>query len=189
RLDQLRRRIGDDRQIQTAVIALANHGIFRIHAMLELLKAELIDHELHPGLVAIFPIAEIVEDLDDRVAQRQQILHRKKLAEHLGEPWRRAEAATGGHAEADLAIGSRHGEEPQIVYRRHGAVMSAAGQCEFELPREALVKGIAQQMLQDRLGVRSHVKDLSLADTGEWSRGHVAYSVAASFPGCKVDRR
>ena len=72
-------------------------------------------------------IAEIVEDFDDRVAQRQQILHRKKLAEHLGEPWSRAEAATGGDAEADFAVGSRHGEEPQIVYRRHGAVMSAAG--------------------------------------------------------------
>ena len=188
-LDQLRRRIGDDRQIQTTVIALANHGIFRIHTAFELFKAKLIDDELHPCLVAIFAIAEIVEDFDDRVAQRQQILHRKKLAEHLGEPWSRAEAATGGDAEADFAVGSRHGEEPQIVYRRHGAVLSAAGQRDFELPREALVKGIAQQVLRDRLSVRSHVKDLSLADTGEMAGGHVADCVAARFSGREAHGR
>src|SRR5205823_5691806 len=166
-----------------------NHGIFRIHAALELLKAEFIDDELHPGLVAIFPIAEIVKDLDDRVAQREQILHRKKFAKHLGEPWRRAEATTGGDAEADLAIGSRHGEEPQIMDRRHGAVMSAAGQRDFEFPRKALVKGIAQQVLRDRLGVRSHVKDFSWADTGEMAGSHVAYRVAASFPGREAHGR
>src|SRR2546422_9504509 len=82
-------------------MALARHGKFGFDAALELFEAQLFDNELHPRLVAVLPVSEVVEDLQDRLAQRQQVLHRQVLVKEGRDARSRAQPAARRDAEAD----------------------------------------------------------------------------------------
>ena len=64
---------------------------------------------------------------------------------------------------------------------RHGAIVIAAGKRNFEFSRQALVERIAQQMSRHGVRVRGHVKDFTLADTGQVAGRDVADGVGAGF--------
>ena len=55
-------------------------------ATFELLEAQLIDHKLHPGLHAIFSIAQGVEHPNHGFHARDEFIHRRELPKHLREP-------------------------------------------------------------------------------------------------------
>src|SRR5437879_11875166 len=82
-------------------MALARHGEFRFDAALELFEAQLVDDEFHPRLVAVLPVAEVVEDLQDRLAERQEVLHRQGLTEKVRNARCGAQPAACRDAEAE----------------------------------------------------------------------------------------
>src|SRR2546422_7625427 len=160
-------------------MALARHGEFRFDAALELFEAQLVDDELHPSLVAVLPVAEVVEDLQDRLAERQQVLHRQGLIEKVRNARRGAQPAACRDAEADGPVRPLDRQEAEVVDGRQGAIVLAAGEGDLELARQALVERVAQEVRRDRLGVRRHIEDLPLADASQVARGHVPDGVAA----------
>ena len=188
RLDQLWRDVEARRQGQaTAFMALARHGEFHFDAALELFEAQLFDDELHPRLVAVLPVAEVVEDLQDRLAERQQVLHRQELIEKVRDARCGAQPAACRDAEADGPVCLLDRQEAEVVNGSQGAIVLAAGEGDLELARQALVERVAQEVRRDRLGVGRHVEDLPLADAGQMARGHVPDGVAAGLAGGHPD--
>ncbi len=168
-------------------MALARHGKFGFDAALELFEAQLFDDELHPCLVAVLPVAEVVEDLQDRLAERQEVLHRQVLVEEVRDARRRAQPAACRDAEADGPVRLFDRQEAEVVDGRQGAIVLAAGEGDFELARQALIERVAQEVSRHRLGVGRHVEDLPLADAGQVARGHVPDGVTAGLAGGHSD--
>ena len=189
RLNQWGRGVGDGRQAQLSVIALAEDGVLDLEPALEFREAQLLDDEFHPRLVAVLPVAQVVEDLDHGVAGGQQVLHWHELVQEERDAGRGAQPAARRHAEADGTVRIFCRQEAEIVNGRHGAVVPAPGEGDLELARQALVERVAQEMCGDRLGIGGHVEDLALADAGQVAGGDVADGVAAGLAGRDADFR
>ena len=113
-LDQLGRDVEACRQGQAAAfMALARYGEFRFDAALELFEAQLVDNEFHPSLVAVLPVAEVVEDFQDRLAERQQVLHRQELIEKVRDARCGAQPAACRDAEADGPVRALDRRKPR----------------------------------------------------------------------------
>ena len=99
----------------------------------------------------------------------------------MGNPRCRPKPAPDGHPEPDGAVSGFHGQETDVVDRRHGAIMPAPGQGNLEFPRQALIQRVSQQMVGNGLGIRRHVEDFPLAHAGQVTGRHVAHGIGARF--------
>ena len=174
-----------DRLAVGAGVAHADIGF--LPTPLELLKAQLLDDELHPGLVPVLAVAERIEDLDHGLDRRDQIVHRDELAQDLADAGSGPESAADGHPEADSPVVTASGQQADVVNGGQGAVVAAAGEGDLELSGQALVERIAQQVQCDGFRVRRHVEHLALADSRQVAGGHVAHRVGAGFTGRDAD--
>ena len=174
-----------DRLAVGAGVAHADIGF--LPTPLELLKAQLLDDELHPGLVPVLAVAERIEDLDHGLDRRDQIVHRDELAQDLADAGSGPESAADGHPEADSPVVTANGQQADVVNGGQGAVVAAAGEGDLELSGQALVERIAQQVQCDGFRVRRHVEHLALADSRQVAGGHVAHRVGAGFTGRDAD--
>src|SRR5438093_4627790 len=133
---------------------MAHADIGFLPAPLELLKAQLLDDELHPGLVTVLAVAERIEDLDHGLDRRDQLVHRDELAQDLADAGSGPESAAHRHPEADGPVVTAGGQEADVVNGGQGAVVAAAGEGDLELTGEDLVERSAQQVEWDGFCVR-----------------------------------
>ncbi len=155
----------------------------------EFLESQLFDDELHPSLVPILPVAQLVEDFDDGFDARNELVHRREFTKHLGDTGRGAQSAAGHHSEPDGAVCLLCGQQADIVNRCQSAVVLAAGEGDFEFARQTLIEGVPKQMICDGLRIGRHVKDLGLADPCQMARSDVADGIGAGLPGRQADFR
>ena len=88
----------------------------------------------------------------------------------------------------DSVANTRNGTD--VVHSAQAArVIRASRERNLELPAEVLRVGMPQHEVRHRLGVRSHVKDLVLADARVRAAGDVAHHVAAGLAGGDSDFR
>ena len=99
----------------------------------------------------------------------------------------RAQPASDHHAESDRAVLGLLRQQADVVDGRHGAIVIAARKRNLEFARQALVQRVAQQVSRHGVRVRGHVKDLTLADTGQMAGRDVADRVGAGFTRSEPD--
>ena len=144
-------------------------------------EPQFLDHELHAGFAAVFPIAEIIEDFNHGFDGRNQFIHGHEFPEKMRDTRGRPQPSSDHHAKSDRAVLGLLRQQADVVDGRHGAIVIAAGKRNFEFSRQALVERIAQQMSRHGVRVRGHVKDFTLADTGQVAGRDVADGVGAGF--------
>ncbi len=176
-----------DRPVRRSGMAHRHEGLFP--APLELGESELLDHEFHAGLVPVLTVPQLVEHLDDSLDAGDQLVHRREVPQHLRDPRQRAEAAARDHAEADRAVRGLRRQQADVVDRRQGAIVRAAGEGDLELAGQALVERVPQQMVGHRLGIGGHVEDLAPADPGEMAGRDVPDGIGAGLSRRQPDFR
>src|SRR5205823_5216885 len=91
----------------------------------ELLRPELLDHELEAGAVPVLPVAGAVEQPHHRFADVDRLFRRSELVRDDPGAAQRREPAGDGDPEAGLAV-AHAGEEADVVERSTDAVVPAA---------------------------------------------------------------
>ena len=114
--------------------------------------AELLEHVLEPGALAVLPVAEVAEGEDDGLGQVLDAVrgHPAQRVGQAGEGVVRpgvagAQAAAHQHGEALGAVGARHGHEAEVVAVDVDAVVAGPGQPDLELPGQ--VGGAVERLL------------------------------------------
>src|SRR3989442_11671015 len=101
---------------------MAHDDIGFLPAPLELLKAQLLDDELHPGLVTVLAVAERIEDFNHGLDRRDQLVHRDELAQDLADAGSGPESAAHRHPEADGPVVTAGGAPAAVAQGGGGAV-------------------------------------------------------------------
>ena len=105
-------------------------------------QAPVVDHVLEPGPFAVGAVAEVAEDLDDGLADREQVVavdvaerHARGTGTSSGARGR-AQAAADQDVVADELAALDHGQEAQVVGVDVGAVVFRQGERRLELARQ-----------------------------------------------------
>ena len=115
-----------------------NIGLFP--PTLEFREAQLFNHEFHAGFIAVFPVAQRIEDFDDRFNAGDQFLDWSKLSQYLRNARCRTESTPCDHAEAVRTVRRFRGQQPDVMNRCQGAVLPAPRECDFEFAGQALIE-------------------------------------------------
>ena len=159
------------------------------HELFELVDADLLHEELDAGAGAALLFTEAREHTRHSLRKGKELFLRAELGEHLGLHRHRAEPSADHDAESALAV-SELRYRPEVVEGDETTrIVFAARESDLELTAEILNVGVTQQVLRDRVGVRSDVERLRGADPGVLAGGHVADAVATGFARGDPDRR
>ena len=162
-------------------------GIGGLPSALEFLEAQLVDHKFHAGLVPVFPITEGIEYLNDGFDTGNQLLHRGELSEQLGNPRCGTQPSTRNHTKSDDPVRTLDCQQTDVVNRREGTVVRATGKRNLKLTRQALIQGIPQQVVGNRLCIGCHIEHLTLADAGQVAGRHISYRICTSLASGQAD--
>ena len=107
--------------------AIESHGRIRLFPTpSELRKAQLLDDELHAGLVPIFAVAQRVEHFDHRFDARDQLIEGNEFPQNLRNTGGCPQPPSDHHTKANQAVRATDCQEPNVVDGRQGAIARAS---------------------------------------------------------------
>src|SRR5262249_25221646 len=142
--------------------------------------------ELHPVPLLVLVVAEALEDAQDRLRDRENLVRgqeREELAPAAGQD-------RGAAPDRDLEAAARAsvraldtGAEADVVDGGLRGVLGAALEGDLELAGQRGREGMAEEKARERLGVGRHVERLLGGNSGPRAGRDVAHGVAAGLAG------